>query len=176
MWKIVQKLAVRGCIKCWCVQKSGEIVSEDQLHEILGEVDLNMNAQVDLGEFLQVAFCSFFLTYLLTYLLIYLSMIILLLLLFFQSYFWPLPSTLTHPLRSDYYFSKVDPHRINTVEVFHQSVIPALPGYFVFMELVALFCCHPFCLRELTTEVLLGVGSGSCGIDLLHFLAWCRNR
>jgi len=30
-------------------------VSEDQLHEILSEVDANKNAQVDLGEFLQVA-------------------------------------------------------------------------------------------------------------------------
>ena len=29
-------------------------MSEDQLHEILSEVDLNKNAQVDLGEFLQV--------------------------------------------------------------------------------------------------------------------------
>jgi len=46
--------------KC-CVQKSGEIVSEDQLHEILGEVDVNKNAQVDLGEFLQVVlFCHQF--------------------------------------------------------------------------------------------------------------------
>jgi len=29
-------------------------VSEDQLHDILSEVDANKNAQVDLGEFLQV--------------------------------------------------------------------------------------------------------------------------
>lgn len=35
-------------------KKSGERVSEDQLHEILSEVDLNKNAQVDLGEFLQL--------------------------------------------------------------------------------------------------------------------------
>jgi glycerol-3-phosphate dehydrogenase len=35
-------------------QKSGEVISENQLHEILSEVDLNKNAQVDLGEFLQV--------------------------------------------------------------------------------------------------------------------------
>jgi glycerol-3-phosphate dehydrogenase len=35
-------------------KKSGENVSEDQLHEILSEVDLNKNAQVDLGEFLQL--------------------------------------------------------------------------------------------------------------------------
>ena len=32
----------------------GEAVTEDQLHEILSEVDLNKNGQVDLGEFLQV--------------------------------------------------------------------------------------------------------------------------
>ncbi|XP_012945829.2 glycerol-3-phosphate dehydrogenase, mitochondrial [Aplysia californica] len=31
----------------------GERIPEDQLHEILSEVDLNHNAQVDLGEFLQ---------------------------------------------------------------------------------------------------------------------------
>ena len=42
------------------VQKSGENVSEDQLHEILSEVDVNQNAQVDLGEFLQVAFSTLF--------------------------------------------------------------------------------------------------------------------
>lgn len=35
-------------------QKIGERVTEDQLHDILNEVDLNKNAQVDLGEFLQV--------------------------------------------------------------------------------------------------------------------------
>lgn len=34
-------------------KKIGERVSEDQLHDILNEVDLNKNAQVDLGEFLQ---------------------------------------------------------------------------------------------------------------------------
>ena len=45
-----------------CVmQKSGENVSEDQLHEILSEVDANKNAQVDLGEFLQVALLLAFL-------------------------------------------------------------------------------------------------------------------
>ena len=38
------------------MQKVGERVTEDQLHEILSEVDVNKNAQVDLGEFLQV--CS----------------------------------------------------------------------------------------------------------------------
>jgi glycerol-3-phosphate dehydrogenase len=32
----------------------GERIPEDQLHEILSEVDLNHNAQVDLGEFLQL--------------------------------------------------------------------------------------------------------------------------
>lgn len=36
-------------------QKIGEKVTEDQLHDILSEVDLNRNAQVDLGEFLQVS-------------------------------------------------------------------------------------------------------------------------
>ena len=30
-------------------------MAEDQLHEILGEVDLNKNGEVDLGEFLQVS-------------------------------------------------------------------------------------------------------------------------
>ncbi|KAK6165529.1 hypothetical protein SNE40_022443 [Patella caerulea] len=35
-------------------KKIGEKVTEDQLHEILNEVDLNRNAQVDLGEFLQL--------------------------------------------------------------------------------------------------------------------------
>ncbi|KAL3854156.1 hypothetical protein ACJMK2_013434 [Sinanodonta woodiana] len=35
-------------------KKMGERVSEDQLHDILSEVDLNKNAQVDLGEFLQL--------------------------------------------------------------------------------------------------------------------------
>lgn len=35
-------------------KKIGERVSEDQLHDILNEVDLNKNAQVDLGEFLQL--------------------------------------------------------------------------------------------------------------------------
>ncbi|XP_052234554.1 glycerol-3-phosphate dehydrogenase, mitochondrial-like isoform X3 [Dreissena polymorpha] len=32
----------------------GERVSEDQLHDMLSEVDVNKNAQVDLGEFLQI--------------------------------------------------------------------------------------------------------------------------
>lgn len=32
----------------------GEKISDDQLHEILKEVDLNRNAQVDIGEFLQL--------------------------------------------------------------------------------------------------------------------------
>lgn len=36
------------------LQKIGERVTEDQLHDILNEVDLNKNAQVDIGEFLQV--------------------------------------------------------------------------------------------------------------------------
>ena len=36
------------------LQNIGEPVSPDQLHEILSEVDLNRNAQVDLGEYLQV--------------------------------------------------------------------------------------------------------------------------
>ncbi|KAK3083034.1 hypothetical protein FSP39_012251 [Pinctada imbricata] len=35
-------------------KKTGERVTEDQLHDILNEVDLNRNAQVDLGEFLQL--------------------------------------------------------------------------------------------------------------------------
>ncbi|KAL8565474.1 glycerol-3-phosphate dehydrogenase [Nucella lapillus] len=35
-------------------KKMGEKVSEDQLHDILSEVDLSRNAQVDLGEFLQL--------------------------------------------------------------------------------------------------------------------------
>ncbi|XP_060562820.1 glycerol-3-phosphate dehydrogenase, mitochondrial-like isoform X4 [Ruditapes philippinarum] len=35
-------------------KKIGERVTEDQLHDILNEVDLNKNAQVDLGEFLQL--------------------------------------------------------------------------------------------------------------------------
>ncbi|KAK2141192.1 hypothetical protein LSH36_1143g00045 [Paralvinella palmiformis] len=34
-------------------KKIGEHVSEDQLHDILSEVDVNKNAQVDIGEFLQ---------------------------------------------------------------------------------------------------------------------------
>ncbi|GFS27196.1 glycerol-3-phosphate dehydrogenase, mitochondrial [Elysia marginata] len=32
----------------------GERITDDQLHEILKEVDLNRNAQVDIGEFLQL--------------------------------------------------------------------------------------------------------------------------
>lgn len=35
-------------------KKMGETVSENQLHEILSEVDLNKNGQVDLAEFLQL--------------------------------------------------------------------------------------------------------------------------
>ncbi|XP_064597841.1 LOW QUALITY PROTEIN: glycerol-3-phosphate dehydrogenase, mitochondrial-like [Liolophura sinensis] len=35
-------------------KKIGERVTEDQLHDILNEVDLNKNAQVDMGEFLQL--------------------------------------------------------------------------------------------------------------------------
>ncbi|CAG5126075.1 unnamed protein product [Candidula unifasciata] len=35
-------------------KNNGERISEDQLHEILSEVDLNRNAQVDIGEFLQL--------------------------------------------------------------------------------------------------------------------------
>ena len=38
-----------------CEQSSGEHVSENHLHEMLGEVDLSRNARVDLGEFLQVS-------------------------------------------------------------------------------------------------------------------------
>lgn len=38
-------------------QKSGERVSEEDLHAILSDVDANRNAQVDLGEFLQVGSC-----------------------------------------------------------------------------------------------------------------------
>ena len=40
------------------IQKVGEHVTEDQLHDILCEVDVNKNAQVDLGEFLQVFVAS----------------------------------------------------------------------------------------------------------------------
>ena len=40
----------------FCVfQKIGERVTGEELHDILGEVDLNKNGQVDLGEFLQVS-------------------------------------------------------------------------------------------------------------------------
>nr|XP_034302358.1 glycerol-3-phosphate dehydrogenase, mitochondrial isoform X2 [Crassostrea gigas] len=35
-------------------KQTGEKVTEDQLHDILSEVDLNRNAQVDIGEFLQL--------------------------------------------------------------------------------------------------------------------------
>ena len=35
-------------------KKIGERVTEDQLHDILNEVDVNKNAQVDIGEFLQL--------------------------------------------------------------------------------------------------------------------------
>jgi len=38
-------------------QNIGERVTEDQLHDMLSEVDLNKNAQVDMGEFLQVRHC-----------------------------------------------------------------------------------------------------------------------
>ncbi|XP_022325740.2 glycerol-3-phosphate dehydrogenase, mitochondrial-like isoform X1 [Crassostrea virginica] len=37
-------------------KQTGERVTEDQLHDILSEVDLNRNAQVDLGEFLQLVY------------------------------------------------------------------------------------------------------------------------
>ena len=40
------------------LQKIGERVTEDQLHDILNEVDVNKNAQVDIGEFLQVCIVS----------------------------------------------------------------------------------------------------------------------
>ena len=48
---------VTYCLFLFFFQKIGERVSEDQLHDILNEVDLNKNAQVDLGEFLQVIHC-----------------------------------------------------------------------------------------------------------------------
>ena len=39
----------------WYVwQKTGEKVTENQLHEILSEVDVNKNAEVDIDEFLLV--------------------------------------------------------------------------------------------------------------------------
>jgi len=37
-------------------QKTGENVTEHQLHEILSEVDINKNAEVDIHEFLLVVF------------------------------------------------------------------------------------------------------------------------
>ncbi|XP_062594574.1 glycerol-3-phosphate dehydrogenase, mitochondrial-like isoform X1 [Saccostrea cucullata] len=39
-------------------KQTGERVTEDQLHDILSEVDLNRNAQVDIGEFLQLVYCA----------------------------------------------------------------------------------------------------------------------
>jgi Ca2+-binding EF-hand superfamily protein len=38
-------------IFCWFFQKIGERVTEDQLHDILNEVDVNKNAQVDMHKF-----------------------------------------------------------------------------------------------------------------------------
>lgn len=53
-------MAVSEHTSLFMVQKIGEKVTEDQLHDILSEVDLSRNAQVDLGEFLQVScFLSF---------------------------------------------------------------------------------------------------------------------
>ena len=43
--------------ECDALQKVGEHVTEDQLHDMLAEVDLSKNAQVDVGEFLQVMPC-----------------------------------------------------------------------------------------------------------------------
>jgi hypothetical protein len=43
---------------CLCASRHTifrRIVTEDQLHDILNEVDVNKNAQVDIGEFLQVS-------------------------------------------------------------------------------------------------------------------------
>ena len=58
-----KKLTLKRFLYCiemylFYLQKIGERVSEDQLHDILNEVDLNKNAQVDLGEFLQVIYSS----------------------------------------------------------------------------------------------------------------------
>lgn len=41
-------------MRCCISQKSGDRVSEDDLHYMLSEVDISRNAQVDLAEFLQV--------------------------------------------------------------------------------------------------------------------------
>ena len=35
-------------------QRTGEAIADNQLHEILGEVDLNKNGEVDLDEYLKV--------------------------------------------------------------------------------------------------------------------------
>jgi len=49
------KLCKRTIKLWWCVwQKTGENVTENQLHEILSEVDVNKNAEVDIDEFLLV--------------------------------------------------------------------------------------------------------------------------
>ena len=55
---------MRVVLWVWCLmllkvnvttlQKVGERVPENQLHDMLAEVDLSKNAQVDVGEFLQV--------------------------------------------------------------------------------------------------------------------------
>jgi hypothetical protein len=41
-----------------CLQNSGEDVSGEELHEILREIDTNMNGQVELDEYLQVRSAS----------------------------------------------------------------------------------------------------------------------
>lgn len=38
----------------YCSQNYGEEVTGEQLHEILKEIDTNMNGQVELDEYLQV--------------------------------------------------------------------------------------------------------------------------
>lgn len=43
-------------------QRTGEEVSGEELHEILREIDTNMNGQVELDEYLQVNDLQYFLT------------------------------------------------------------------------------------------------------------------
>lgn len=45
------------CVSCFalpCPQGTGEEVPGEELHEILKEIDTNMNGQVELDEYLQV--------------------------------------------------------------------------------------------------------------------------
>ena len=57
-WTFLKKGAKVELLSYPLIQKVGEHVTEDQLHDILCEVDVNKNAQVDLGEFLQVSVTS----------------------------------------------------------------------------------------------------------------------